>query len=78
MHESLMGEIELCIGQVQANALWPPADIAAQHAHILEAVVAGDPAVASRLVREHIQTSRDRLLAHVDAATLHHDRKAPQ
>ena len=66
MHESLMGEIELCIGQVQANALWRPADIAAQHAHVLDAVVAGDPALAARLVREHIETSRDRLLQHVD------------
>lgn len=71
MHESLMGEIELCIGQVQANALWRPADIAAQHARVLEAVVAGDADLASRLVREHIETSRDRLLEHVDAAENH-------
>jgi len=69
MHESLMGEIELCIGQVQANALWRPSDIAAQHAHVLEAVVSGDADRASRLVREHIVSSRDRLLEHVDAAT---------
>ncbi|GAA4681203.1 GntR family transcriptional regulator [Frondihabitans cladoniiphilus] len=68
MHDSLMGEIELCIGQVQANALWRPADIAAQHARVLDAVVAGDPALAARLVREHILTSRDRLLEHVDRA----------
>jgi len=67
MHESLMGEIELCIGQVAANALWRPADIAAQHERVLDAVVAGDPELAARLVREHIETSRDRLLAHVDA-----------
>lgn len=74
MHESLMGEIELCIGQVQANALWRPADIAAQHAHVLEAVVAGDSVLASRLVREHIATSRDRLLEHVDGDAHHpHD-----
>jgi DNA-binding GntR family transcriptional regulator len=69
MHESLMGEIELCIGQVQANALWRPADIAAQHGHILDAVFSGDAELAARLVREHIHTSRDRLLAHVDAAS---------
>jgi DNA-binding GntR family transcriptional regulator len=66
MHESLMGEIELCIGQVEANALWRPADIAAQHTRVLEAVVAGDPALASRLVREHIEFSRDRLVEHAD------------
>jgi DNA-binding GntR family transcriptional regulator len=68
MHESLMGEIELCIGQVQANQLLRPAEIAAQHAHVLDAVVAGDAELASRLVREHIAFSRDRLLEHVDAA----------
>lgn len=74
MHEALMGEIELCIGQVDALSLWPPAEIAAQHARILSAVVDADPALASRLVREHIETSRDRLLDHVDRATLaeHH------
>lgn len=68
MHASLMGEIELCIGQVQANALWRPVDIAHQHARILAAVVDGDPQQASLLVREHILTSRDRLLDHVDQA----------
>ncbi|GAA4265831.1 GntR family transcriptional regulator [Frondihabitans peucedani] len=67
MHQGLMGEIELCIGQVQANALWRPADIAAQHARVLDAVVASDPELAARLVREHILSSRDRLLEHVDA-----------
>jgi DNA-binding GntR family transcriptional regulator len=67
MHESLMGEIELCIGQVEANALLRPAEIAAQHARVLEAVVDGDAERASRLVREHIISSRDRLLEHVDA-----------
>lgn len=67
MHQGLMGEIELCIGQVQANALWRPADIADQHARVLEAVVAGDPQLAARLVREHIVSSRDRLLDHVGA-----------
>ncbi|AMM18820.1 GntR family transcriptional regulator [Frondihabitans sp. PAMC 28766] len=69
MHEGLMGEIELCIGQVDANSLWRPAEIASQHARILEAVTAGDPDLAATLVREHIETSRDRLLAHADAQT---------
>ena len=68
MHDSLMGEIELCIGQVDANSLWRPAEIASQHSRILQAVVAGDAERASRLVREHIVTSRDRLLDHVDGS----------
>jgi DNA-binding GntR family transcriptional regulator len=71
MHDGLMGEIELCIGQVDANALWRPADIATQHSRILRAVVDSDPELAGRLARRHIATSRDRLLAHYDHQ--HHD-----
>ncbi|RKR76598.1 GntR family transcriptional regulator [Frondihabitans australicus] len=78
MHDALMGEIELCIGQVDANSLWPPSDIAGQHSLILRAVVSGTPDEAARLVREHIETSRDRLLDHVDRATLaEHHRPRP-
>jgi DNA-binding GntR family transcriptional regulator len=77
MHESLMGEIELCIGQVQANALWRPADIATQHSLILAAVVAGEAEQASLLVREHILASRDRLLEHVDQATEASTKRTP-
>ena len=68
MHSLLMGEIELCIGQVQANHLRTGADVAAQHQGILDAVTAGDSALAERLTREHIDQSRERLLAHVDGS----------
>jgi DNA-binding GntR family transcriptional regulator len=66
MHALLMGEIELCIGQVQANHLRTAADVAIQHQGIIDAVTAGDPAEAARLTREHIAESSERLLAHVD------------
>ena len=66
MHALLMGEIELCIGQVQAAHLFTSAEVAAQHQGILDAINAGDSAAAARLTREHIAGSRDRLLAHVD------------
>jgi DNA-binding GntR family transcriptional regulator len=69
MHSLLMGEIELCIGQVQANQLRTAADVAAQHQGILDAVTAGDSALAEKLTREHIDQSRERLLAHVDGST---------
>jgi len=69
MHSLLMGEIELCIGQVQANHLLTAAEIGAQHQGILDAVTAGDAALAARLTREHITGSRDRLLAHFDATS---------
>jgi DNA-binding GntR family transcriptional regulator len=69
MHSLLMGEIELCIGQVQANHLFTAAEVGAQHQGILDAVTSGDASLAARLTREHITGSRDRLLAHFDATS---------
>jgi DNA-binding GntR family transcriptional regulator len=66
MHSLLMGEIELCIGQVQANQLRTASDVALQHQGILDAVTAGDGELAERLTRAHITESRDRLLEHVN------------
>jgi DNA-binding GntR family transcriptional regulator len=66
MHSLLMGEIELCIGQVQAGRLLTASEVGAQHQGILDAVTAGDADLAARLTREHITGSRDRLLAHFD------------
>jgi DNA-binding GntR family transcriptional regulator len=65
MHALLMGEVELCIGQVQAAHLLTAAEVGAQHQGILDAITAGDSATAARLTREHIAGSRDRLLAHI-------------
>ena len=69
MHELLMGEIELCIGQVQAAHLLTAMEVAAQHQGILDAITAGDSAKAATLTRDHIAYSRDALLAHVDRKT---------
>lgn len=62
MHELLMGEIELCIGQVQAAHLLSSTEIARQHQGILDAITAGDPDAAAALTRDHITGARDRLL----------------
>ena len=66
MHALLMGEIELCIGQVQAGGLLTAAEVGAQHQGILDAVTAGEAELAARLTREHITGARDRLLDHFD------------
>ncbi|MCU1423839.1 MAG: GntR family transcriptional regulator [Microbacteriaceae bacterium] len=68
MHGLIMGEIELCIGQVQAGRLLTATEVSAQHQGILDAVIAGDPVLAHRLTREHIARSRDLLLAHFDSS----------
>ncbi|HEY8912358.1 GntR family transcriptional regulator [Lacisediminihabitans sp.] len=66
LHSLIMGEIELCIGQVQAHQLIRPSDVAEQHQGILDAVAVGDIALAGRLTREHIFNARDRLLRKFD------------
>lgn len=66
MHAALMGEIELCIGQVQAHHLLPVTDVAAQHQRILDAVTAGDQDAAADLARAHIDAAESALLAHYD------------
>jgi len=73
MHALLMGEIELCTGQVLAHRLLDLDDVVAQHQGILDAVAAGDPELAGAVTRAHIEGARDRLLArydqtHADAA----------
>jgi DNA-binding GntR family transcriptional regulator len=69
MHELLMGEVELCIGQVQAHRLLEAGEVAEQHQRILDAIAASDPAGAERLTRQHIDGARDALLAHLAART---------
>lgn len=66
LHELLMGEIELAIAQVEAHRLRSVTEVAAEHGRILDAVDAGDSALAAHLTRAHILASRDRLLAHYD------------
>jgi len=65
MHDLLLGEIELCVGQVHAEQLLTAAERTDQHQRILDAVLAGEPDVAARLTREHIEYSRDALLERI-------------
>ncbi len=71
LHALLMGEIELCIGQVLAHRLLDLDDVVAQHQGILDAVAAGDPELAGALTRAHIEGARDRLLARYDVEHTH-------
>jgi DNA-binding GntR family transcriptional regulator len=65
-HDQLMGEIELGIAQVQAHGLMSAVTIAEQHEAILAAIISGDGERADRIVREHVASARDALLAHYD------------
>ena len=67
MHALLMGEIELCIGQVLSGNLRTAADVASDHQGILDAVTGGDALLAEELTRTHIAVTRERLLAQFGA-----------
>lgn len=66
LHSLLLGEIELCTGQVQAHRLLEPADVIAQHQGILDAIGSGAVESARRLGREHVVGAGERLLARYD------------
>lgn len=66
MHQLLMGEMELCTGQVQAQRLVAIGDIIDQHQGILDAIISGDPELTAHRAREHVEKARDRLLAKID------------
>ena len=65
MHALIMGEIELCIGQVDSLQLITVTEVSDQHQGILDAIMQADSERAGALTREHILMSRDRLLQHL-------------
>lgn len=64
MHELIMGEIELCMGQLQYHHLMSARTVAGEHQGILDAVAIGDVELTAALTRAHILSARNRLLAH--------------
>jgi DNA-binding GntR family transcriptional regulator len=66
MHSRLMGEIELCIGQVESYHLQTTNRVVENHQRILDALMAGDVEGSRELARAHVVQARDRLLAHYD------------
>jgi DNA-binding GntR family transcriptional regulator len=74
MHDAVMGEVELCMAQVQVHQLLDPSVIVAEHEGILAATIAGDSPAAVRLMRAHLEaasTELQRYLSERDAAVGH-------
>lgn len=67
LHQLLMGEIELCIAQIEAHQLRSIAEVAAEHQRILDSIASGEADEARQYARDHVLSSRDRLVAHYDA-----------
>ncbi len=62
MHQLIMGEIQLCMGQLQSHQLLRAQEIVSQHRMLLDAIQERDPELASFMIRRHITNARDRLL----------------
>lgn len=62
MYRSVLDEVRLCMAQVQGRRLLDAAEIAAQHAAILDAVEAGDGDLAADLLSVHLSSAEERLV----------------
>jgi DNA-binding GntR family transcriptional regulator len=63
MHELIMGEVHLTMGQFQAHRTTDPRTVATEHEAILDAISAGDAPVAADHLSAHLRAARDRLVA---------------
>ena len=61
LYRALMGEMRLCMAQVQASGLLRASTIAAEHAAIVERIEAGDADGAAKAMRDHLTRGRDEL-----------------
>lgn len=62
MYRSVLDEVRLCMAQVQGRKLLDAADIAAQHADILDAVASGEGERAAALLEAHLSSAEERLV----------------
>jgi DNA-binding GntR family transcriptional regulator len=63
MHELIMGEVQLTIGQYQAHRTIAPQRVVEEHAAILAGIAEGDPAAAEAAIVTHLENAQGRLLA---------------
>ena len=62
MFSQIIGEVRLCMAQVQARSLLSPATIEAEHELILRAIDFGDPDGAAAALDEHLRLACEGLL----------------
>jgi DNA-binding GntR family transcriptional regulator len=63
MHELIMGEVQLTMGQAQAHGATHPSTVVREHAEVLAAIDAGSPEAAQEALAAHLHAARDRLMA---------------
>lgn len=67
VYNSLMGEVRLCMAQVQSRHLLTPSSIGAEHSGIIDVINSGDASRAVALVTEHLEHARAALLQNLAA-----------
>jgi DNA-binding FadR family transcriptional regulator len=67
MHELIIGEVHLTMGQYKAHRTANPSNVAAEHAAILQAIEAADPAAAAEHMAYHLEQAQSRLLSSLQA-----------
>lgn len=67
MYGALVGEVRLCMTQVQSRSLLDPRQIAAEHEQILSLLAHGEGEQAVTLLEGHLARARDRLAATLGA-----------
>jgi DNA-binding FadR family transcriptional regulator len=63
MHELIIGEVHLTMGQYKAHRTTKPTNVAQEHAAILKAIEDGDPAAAAEHLGYHLEQAQGRLLS---------------
>ncbi len=63
IYQSLMGEVQLCMAQVQYLRLLEPKVIAKEHASIVAAIEARDPVQAVAMIDAHLGNASSRIIA---------------
>lgn len=66
MHELIMGEVHLTMGQFQAHRTTHPNTVAQEHAAILQSIEAGEVEDAQRHLTHHLEQAQSRLLARIE------------
>lgn len=71
-YTSLLGEVRLCMAQVQGHRLISADIIVDEHRRILELIDRGDGEAAVRLLAEHLGRAEERLVETLDGRTRSH------
>ena len=76
MYRSLLGEVRLCMTRVQSLELLDSAQIAREHAAILQRIEVGDAEGAATVLDGHLAHARELLAAELEAAPGEHTKSA--